>query len=60
MSTTEVALTCHLVMPGGRPDDAFLHEAAAMLRKHHGIEHSTIQIETAPEEDCAQAPPEAL
>lgn len=60
MSTTEVALTCHLVMPGGRPDDAFLREAAKMLRERYSIEHSTIQIETAPHEDCEQAPPETV
>jgi cobalt-zinc-cadmium efflux system protein len=60
MSTTEVALTCHLVMPGGRPDDAFLREAAKMLHGRYSIEHSTIQIETAPHEDCEQAPPETV
>jgi len=26
MSTTETALTCHLVMPGGHPGDAFIHK----------------------------------
>ena len=56
MSTTEVALTCHLVMPAGTPADEFLHSTADMLRERHAIHHTTIQIETAPEEDCAQAP----
>ena len=28
MSTTEVALTCHLVMPEGHPGDVFLHRLA--------------------------------
>jgi cobalt-zinc-cadmium efflux system protein len=60
MSTTEVALTCHLVMPAKRPDDAFLREAAKMLKTRFGIDHSTIQIETAPHEDCEQAPAEAV
>lgn len=60
MSTTEAALTCHLVMPGGRPDDAFLREAAKMLQERYSIEHSTIQIETALQEDCEQAPPESV
>jgi cobalt-zinc-cadmium efflux system protein len=55
MSTTEVALTCHLVMPVAG-DDAFLHQAAAMLRDRHNIHHSTIQIERGLEEDCRQAP----
>lgn len=60
MSTTEVALTCHLVMPAGRPDDAFLRDVARMLRQRYGVDHSTIQIETAPHEDCEQAPAEAV
>ena len=30
MSTTETALTAHLVMPAGHPGDAFLIEAAAL------------------------------
>ena len=32
MSTTENALTCHLVMPDGHPGDAFLHELAQRSR----------------------------
>jgi cobalt-zinc-cadmium efflux system protein len=50
MSTTEVALTCHLVMPAAPADGAFLRRAAAMLREFHDIQHSTIQIEWAPGE----------
>ncbi len=46
MSTTETALTAHLVMPGGHPGDAFLGEIAKELRHHHRIDHPTIQIET--------------
>ena len=45
-STTETALSAHLVMPGGHPGDAFLAEIAAELRAHHGIGHATVQIET--------------
>lgn len=55
MSTTENALTCHLVMDG-HPPGSFLHDAADMLGKRHKIGHSTLQIETTPEEQCAQAP----
>ncbi|MGE5952035.1 MAG: cation diffusion facilitator family transporter [Qipengyuania vulgaris] len=47
MSTTETALTAHLVMPDGHPGDAFLGEVAEELRHHHRIDHPTIQIETA-------------
>ena len=60
MSTTEIALTCHLVIPGERPDDGFLREAARMLKQHFGIDHSTIQIETAPHDECRQSPPEVV
>jgi cobalt-zinc-cadmium efflux system protein len=51
MSTTENALTAHLVMPGGHPGDAFLHEIARELEHRFHIGHPTIQIE-AGEQDC--------
>ena len=51
MSTTETALTAHLVMPGGHPGDAFLREVAEELSHHHRIGHTTIQIER--DRDCA-------
>jgi cobalt-zinc-cadmium efflux system protein len=57
MSTTETALTCHLVMPGGHPGDAALNEMAQQLRHRFGIGHATIQIELADaEEVCALTP----
>jgi len=46
MSTTETALTVHLVMPKGYPGDAFLSQVCNELHHHFGIEHSTIQVET--------------
>lgn len=45
MSTTETALTAHLVMPDGHPGDAFLREIGHELEHHHRIGHATIQIE---------------
>jgi len=45
MSTTESALTVHLVMPLGYPGDAVLDGITATLRERHGIHHSTLQIE---------------
>ena len=45
MSTTENALTAHLVMPGGCPGDGFLDETVAALKKEHGIHHCTLQVE---------------
>lgn len=55
MSTTEIALTAHLVMPGGHPGDAFLEEIAHDLHHHFRITHPTIQIEfDDPNHGCAQ------
>ncbi|WNV07546.1 cation diffusion facilitator family transporter [Tardiphaga sp. 709] len=56
MSTTEVALTCHMVIPSGPPGDAYLMEVAARLKRDFGIEHATIQIEMDPNSACALAP----
>lgn len=47
MSTTESALSAHLIMPGGAPGDAFLRDLAKLLAEDYSIEHSTIQIETS-------------
>ena len=56
MSTTETALTCHLVMPGGHPGDAFLARASDALHDKFRIEHSTLQIECGDADACALAP----
>jgi cobalt-zinc-cadmium efflux system protein len=45
MSTTEVALTAHLVIPAQSAGDSFLHEVCAELHDKFGIGHATIQIE---------------
>jgi len=55
MSTTETALTCHLVTPAGHPGDAFLHRLAADLEGRFGICHSTVQIELDDPAGCATA-----
>ena len=52
MSTTETALTAHLVMPGGHPGDAFLHELAHELEHDFHIGHATVQVETGADEHC--------
>jgi cobalt-zinc-cadmium efflux system protein len=46
MSTTEAALTAHLVMPGGHPGDGFLSGLAHDLDHDFGIAHATVQVET--------------
>ncbi len=57
MSTTEVALTVHLVMEEGPRNDLFLHEVSDTLRERFGIGHATTQIECGNcERDCGQAP----
>jgi cobalt-zinc-cadmium efflux system protein len=45
MSTTEIALTAHLVVPNESVSDAFLHEVCSSLQREFGIAHSTIQVE---------------
>ena len=52
MSTTETALTAHLVMPGGHPGNAMLREAADNLEHHHAISHVTLQVEVGEAADC--------
>lgn len=45
MSTTEIALTAHLVRPGASIDDNFSASVAHDLDHHFGITHATIQVE---------------
>lgn len=45
LSTTENALTAHLVVPDHDRSDRLLRSACAMLHARFGIGHSTIQIE---------------
>lgn len=56
MSTTELALTCHMVVPSGSPGDAYLMDIAHRLKEDFGIQHTTVQIETDPTSACALAP----
>lgn len=57
MSTSETALTAHLVMPGGHPGDDFLADVVRQIEAKFHIGHATIQIETATSSNpCALAP----
>ena len=56
MSTTEIALTCHLVMPEGHPGDAFIHGLSEELSTRFKINHATVQIEVDQTHACALAP----
>jgi cobalt-zinc-cadmium efflux system protein len=52
LSTTETALTAHLIAPGVSSNDALLQDARRMLHDRFHIEHCTIQVEQAPDADC--------
>jgi cobalt-zinc-cadmium efflux system protein len=61
MSTTETALTAHLVMPGASCRPTFLAEACTKLHDEFDIDHATLQID--PEEapvPCVLAPDELV
>jgi cobalt-zinc-cadmium efflux system protein len=61
MSTTETALTVHLVMAGGHPSDRFIAQAADELRERFGIGHATIQVETGDAaHPCVLAPDDVV
>jgi cobalt-zinc-cadmium efflux system protein len=56
LSTTENALTAHLVFPAGHPGDEFLLNAATELKHRFGIGHTTLQIEISEQTACHLAP----
>ena len=56
MSTTENALTCHLVLPGGHPGDAFLADLCHDLEHRFRINHPTVQIEVGDAGACVLEP----
>lgn len=57
MSTHDIALTAHLVMPDGHPGDVFFTSLAEQLHARFEITHPTLQIDLA---DCAHGCPPAL
>lgn len=57
MSTTETALTVHLVMPAGHPGDEFFNNVVHHVGDRFRIGHATIQIETGTSANpCLLAP----
>jgi cobalt-zinc-cadmium efflux system protein len=55
MSTTEIAMTVHLVLPGKNNHDAILRQASDELLHRFNIGHTTIQIERSLDDvDCGQ------
>ncbi|HEY5339195.1 MAG TPA: cation diffusion facilitator family transporter [Rhizomicrobium sp.] len=60
MSTTETALTCHMVMLGGHPGDEALHVIADELNHRFHIPHATIQVEVTDDANCLLAKEHAV
>ena len=52
MSTTESALTAHLVKPDPKGDDKLLAEASEVLHERFDIDHTTIQWERGEDASC--------
>ncbi|HKI49475.1 MAG TPA: cation diffusion facilitator family transporter [Desulfobacteria bacterium] len=55
MSTTEVALTAHLVKPSPKDDDMLIAQMEEALYHRFGINHITIQWERSKEPSCENA-----
>jgi cobalt-zinc-cadmium efflux system protein len=60
MSTTETALTAHLVHPGALVDDDLLARVGRELHDRFGIEHATLQVERGTSVPCRLAPAHVL
>jgi cobalt-zinc-cadmium efflux system protein len=59
MSTTETALTVHLVAPGGLTD-AHVRNIGRQLHDRFAIEHPTVQVERGAAHDCPLAPDQVV
>ena len=57
LSTTETALTAHLVRPKAGTDDAFVHHTCEELREKFGIGHASFQIEDGDSAHTCQLAP---
>jgi cobalt-zinc-cadmium efflux system protein len=60
MSTTENALTAHLVMDNGHPGDGFLEALSRDLDRRFRIQHATVQIEIGDGNVCILAPADSV
>ena len=56
LSTTETALTAHVIRPANDDADQFLHATCEALSVRFNIGHSTLQVETDSEAACRLAP----
>lgn len=60
LSTTETALTAHLIRPLNADCDVFLHETCEALIQRFNIGHATLQVETDSTVVCRLAPAEVV
>ncbi|MFN7906171.1 MAG: cation diffusion facilitator family transporter [Pseudobdellovibrionaceae bacterium] len=60
MSTSENALTAHLIMPDGVPQDQFYIDLANELKSIHNIHHVTVQVERRAQQGCVLEPDEVV
>ncbi len=60
MSTTETALTAHVLRPLNSDGDRFLHTACEGLERRFKIGHATLQVETDAAHACRLAPAEVV
>lgn len=61
MSTTEIALTVHLIKPDAIIDDVLLAQINHELHERFGIQHTTVQFECGDTaHPCKQAPAEVV
>lgn len=59
LSTTDAALSAHLVRPGSSLDDAFLEATMRELKERFSISHSVLQVEQG-QMACALAPADVV
>lgn len=56
LSTTQTAMSCHLLIPTGYPGDKYILDATRELKEKFGIGHPTFQIEIDEAVACPFAP----
>jgi len=60
LSTTETAMTAHILRPQNGDADSFLHTACEGLEHRFRIGHATLQVETDAAHACRLAPAEVV
>jgi cobalt-zinc-cadmium efflux system protein len=60
ISTTETAMTAHILRPKNGDGDSFLHAACEGLEHRFRIGHATLQVETSAAHACRLAPAEVV